>query len=343
MATVTAKPQVAASTKIPTLDGWRGVAILLVLADHFQHTLWGGWLVCSGQHGVTIFFVLSGFLITTKFLEAPINLKRFYIRRVFRLMPAAWAYLAFVLLCDVAFQTHYVTWSRIVSCVFFFRNYVSFAPQGATNHFWSLCVEEQFYLVWPVTLLLLGVKRSRWIALAGIMGCGFWRYTHWGTYNHGFADFATEVRADALLVGCLMAILMKEDGIRSLIRRSAKYWAVPAILALAYYILFYRWLPPLMEDICIAALIGAGVEHPGHTISRWLNVWPLAPLGVMSYSIYVWQQFFFDIRRGPVSTPLMMALMPVFALVSYHFIETPFRNIGYKITSKFSHRVAALT
>jgi peptidoglycan/LPS O-acetylase OafA/YrhL len=82
--------------RIPTLDGWRGIAILLVLFEHIGLSWFGGysqpWLL-TGQHGVTIFFVLSGFLITTKLLVSPIDLKQFYIRRFFRLMPAARAVL----------------------------------------------------------------------------------------------------------------------------------------------------------------------------------------------------------------------------------------------------------
>src|ERR1700678_2855001 len=83
--------------RITVLDGWRGVAILLVLFDHIQFSIHGTypqpWMQ-TGQHGVTIFFVLSGFLITSKLIEKPIDLRHFYIRRFFRLMPAAWTYLA---------------------------------------------------------------------------------------------------------------------------------------------------------------------------------------------------------------------------------------------------------
>src|SRR5712675_1226648 len=91
------------SRRIPALDGWRGIAIALVLFDHIQFALLRHYArpwAQTGRHGVTIFFVLSGFLITTKLLEDPTDLKRFYIRRFFRLMPVAWAFLAALLLFD---------------------------------------------------------------------------------------------------------------------------------------------------------------------------------------------------------------------------------------------------
>jgi Acyltransferase family len=108
------------SHHIPVLDGWRGIAIALVLFDHVQYALFNGyahpWLQ-TGQHGVTIFFVLSGFLITTKLLEGPIDLKRFYIRRFFRLIPVAWIFLVVLLLFDRLTGLRLTTWQEIRSCL----------------------------------------------------------------------------------------------------------------------------------------------------------------------------------------------------------------------------------
>jgi peptidoglycan/LPS O-acetylase OafA/YrhL len=87
--------------RIPALDGWRGIAIAPVLIDHIEHAVLHRYALPwtqTGQHGVTIFFVLSGFLITTKLLEGPIDLRRFYMRRAFRLMPVAWTFLAAMLI-----------------------------------------------------------------------------------------------------------------------------------------------------------------------------------------------------------------------------------------------------
>jgi peptidoglycan/LPS O-acetylase OafA/YrhL len=110
-----------APARIPSLDGWRGVAIALVLFDHLQYTILGTHLwpwAETGQHGVTIFFVLSGFLITTTLVKNSFDFKRFYIRRFFRLMPVAWFYLVFLAALDGIFQARLFSLKEISSCVF---------------------------------------------------------------------------------------------------------------------------------------------------------------------------------------------------------------------------------
>ena len=143
--------------RIPTLDGWRGIAVLLVLVGHFSgrvNTGELGWLTLIGLHGVAIFFVLSGFLITTilqREFEATgrVDLRRFYLRRFFRLMPCAWCYLLAILGPPGLLMRTIVPGRDLLSCVFFWRNYYhdSAFADAFTSHFWSLAIEEQFYLV----------------------------------------------------------------------------------------------------------------------------------------------------------------------------------------------------
>lgn len=165
--------------RIPTLDGWRGIAIALVLFDHiwtailFPRKL--GWLQ-TGQHGVTIFFVLSGFLITTNLISGPIHLKKFYIRRFFRLMPVAWTYLAALMLLDYVAGGHLTSWGEVRPCLLFYRNYAGPSHGGTmAGQFWALSIEGQFYLIWPGLLLLLGVRRCRWVAGLGAIGIAIFR------------------------------------------------------------------------------------------------------------------------------------------------------------------------
>ncbi|MGC2640038.1 MAG: hypothetical protein WA294_22865 [Acidobacteriaceae bacterium] len=203
-------------------------------------------------------------------------------------------------------------------------------------------MEEQFYLVWPVTLLLLGVKRCRWLAVAAVLACAAWRYAHWSFYSHVPSNYRTEARADALLVGCLLAIVMAEKSGAAFVAHWAKWWALPALAGLAFCLLHDHRLPPLSEDICIAALIAATVQFPGHPLAKWLDFWPLAQLGVVSYSVYVWHDYFLQTpRHGPIFTPLMIVAVAVFALASYHFLEKPLRDFGHRLTSKSSPRRAA--
>src|ERR1700676_2157539 len=212
--------------RIPALDGWRGVAILLVLFDHAQAALIGSYYqpwMQTGQHGVTIFFVLSGYLITSKLLQGPIDLKSFYVRRFFRLMPVAWAYLAALWISGEITGLHWISGREIASCVFFYRNFFGPTYKIYAAHFWSLSIEEQFYLAWPCLLLFAGIRRSRWFAIGGALAVAAYRLIYWADYNGQWMSFRTEVRADALLVGCLLALLLADARMRSVAQRWTRH------------------------------------------------------------------------------------------------------------------------
>ena len=208
----------------PILDGWRGIAIALVLVDHIQDSLLHHYVrswSSTGYHGVTIFFVLSGFLITSKLLEGPISFRRFYLRRFFRLMPAAWLFLASLLLLSWLTRNRFTSLAEVAACIFFCRNF--FGQMGVAGHFWSLSVEEQFYLVWPVTLLLAGSVRARWIVGLGAVCCAVFRFLSWGKYSQSFPTGPTFLHADGLLVGCLLALLLADERTRGVIARWSKH------------------------------------------------------------------------------------------------------------------------
>jgi peptidoglycan/LPS O-acetylase OafA/YrhL len=267
--------------RIPTLDGWRGLAILLVLFDHAQNALQGRYLrpwTQTGQHGVTIFFVLSGFLITSKLLESS-SLKRFYMHRLFRLMPAAWTYLAVLLFTDRVEHLQFTSLSEVTASVLFYRNF--YFGTGGAGHFWSLSLEEQFYLVWPCVLLMAGIRRCRWIAVVGALSVALYRWLFWARYNANLVNGQTHVRADALLVGCLLALLLASPAIRSAATRWSKFWTLPALATLLFCMAHFHWLPPLSESLAIAGLMAASVLHPDSILSRPLNRAALAWLGTV--------------------------------------------------------------
>jgi len=313
------------------LDGWRGVAILLVLADHYRalllHWFPGFPLDGIGQHGVNIFFVLSGYLITSKLLENDASLWQFYVRRFFRLMPVAWTYLLFLAVMSAWLHMHFLT--HLKASLFFYRNFIEGDP-GNTGHFWSLSIEEQFYFVWPWVLLLCKRKRAFWVAVAGAAGVAIYRFAMWSRYNHVGPNFMTQVRADALLVGCALAILMADPRWYQVASRWSRILILPSLAVLLYCIRRYTWLPPLAESLATAALIAASVQWPRSMFSRVLSFRPLAALGLISYSVYVWQEFFI-ITGGPWS---LFVLMPVFATLSYFCIERPGLSLGKKLTAR---------
>lgn len=315
--------------RIPALDGWRGLAILLVLIDHLVHGSYRWKLYRAGPHGVTIFFVLSGFLITSKLIEGPVDLKRFYIRRFFRLMPAAWIFLAFLGVFGVLFRPT-MSRSDALGCIFFYRNYVG-DKQMLTAHFWSLSLEEQFYVVWPCILLLAGIRKSRWIAAIATLACASYRYLRWEHYINVPFDLRTEVRADAILAGCLLALLFEDPSFRSFVERSATFYVVPSIAVLLFCFGRFHSMPPLFEVLSIVALLAATLTHPDSAAARALANPVLVKLGVVSYSLYLWQQFFVSIP-GLLGIIILSLGLPLCAIGSYYLIERPGIQLSSRLT-----------
>ncbi len=307
--------------RIPTLDGWRGIAILLVLAEHFRPFESAQDLF--GQHGVTIFFVLSGFLITTQLLakqsrNGSLDLPTFYTRRFFRLMPCAWCYLGLLAFAGMGR-------TELLASVFFYRNEISGGL--LTIHFWSLSMEEQFYLLWPIALLAR--RYAVWIAGAGAISVSAYRFMFWNHYLAYPLNFRTEVRADALFVGCLLALAWPHPLIHKIANR---FMAPPLLLLFTGCVYRYNNLVPLFECVVIAMLITSGLADKS-PLAPVLNLKPLRVLGTLSYSIYVWQQpFSLLIHHDLGRMPLLLFLPPI-VVVSYYLIERPCTKFGHRITA----------
>lgn len=313
--------------RIPTLDGWRGVAVILVLSAHAQAGLWRHtwrylpWLD-TGKHGVTIFFVLSGYLITTLLRREGerVSLRQFYLRRFLRLMPVALAYLVAVWLLGSLVHQKTIG-SDALACLTFVRNYIPFeTPTNAmTSHFWSLSIEEQFYLAWPLTLVLLR-RRAMLVAVAGALGVAAYRWLHWTLEP----STRSELRMDALLIGCVLALALEYDWLRQAMTRYAAPLAAGAAAVPLWEMAHYTDLLPMTESVAIAVLLGATSLRPEMALGRVLELGPLRGLGVVSYSVYVWQELFLIPHWGPMGwVPL-----PLVVYVSYAWIERPFRKLG---------------
>ncbi len=320
------------SGRIPTLDGWRGIAILLVLISHFGpgmgHFSAGidDRLRSLGGRGVGIFFVLSGYLITTlltreKALGGTINLRRFYLRRFFRLMPCAWCYLAVIICLTIRMHPKPFTWLDILGCIFFFRNFLD--PVGThaiTGHFWSLSIEEQFYLVWP-SVLLLGRRSALWLAIGSSCLVVAWRSPLFSANHHALLT-ATQYRADALLVGCAMGLMIPT------LRPYLRSWmALPLLVFLAASIYQSLAFIPLHESIAVALLLGVTTSCPGLPVLNWK---PLVSLGTISYSVYVWQQPLWLLASGGhiAVSFVSFSILVVISILSYSLIEEPIKRIG---------------
>ncbi len=316
--------------RIPTLDGWRGIAILLVLVTHYQHAFLDDYRWCDlGQHGVQIFFVLSGYLITSNLLaEKRINLRAFYVRRAFRILPAALTYLSVLILLTALTPLKVCGAGDVWACLLLFRNYVMETPRNTcTGHFWSLSLEEQFYLFWPAMLALLG--RVRASVLAGLLmaGISIFRILNWGFYTMDLRFQQTQVRADALLVGCLLALALAYAPIRVWAERWAVWIFWPALLVFGLDTLRFSTLIPLHESLAIAVLLCATSLGPQLLFSRVLEWEYLKMTGILSYSIYIWQGLFLRPNWG-IFWPFLLGGS---FLLSYVFIEQPARRLGRKL------------
>ncbi len=319
--------------RIPTLDGWRAIAIILVLIDHAQLVFLHGYPFTwtrTGQHGVTIFFVLSGFLISTRLLENPIPLRKFYVQRFFRLMPAVWTYLIVIFLLGRAFHYQTIPPGDLFSSLFFYRNFVD--GGWYTSHLWSLSIEEQFYLAWPCILLYAGTRRRLGIAVAGVICIATYRSIFYSYYNHELVFRQTQVRADALLVGCILALVIKDQRVARFIQEMPWALSLPSAAILAFCMARYPLLPPLVESIAIAVLLALTSSHPKAVLSRILCLEPLTFVGTVSYGHYLWQELFFGFFTS--AAPFILGVVLPFCVVaSYFFIERPFIRIGHRLTA----------
>lgn len=357
---------------LPTLDGWRAVAIALVLIAHAsEHPLWvaegpdGGWyrLTRYGAFGVTLFFAISGFLITHRLLDeresvGRIDLGAFYWRRAFRILPPYLAYLIVVSLLSV---TGLITLApgEVASCLYFGRNYWALFHPGSwyTAHFWSLAVEEHFYILWPAALLLLSrSQRGLTFAAAAAVTIALWRWANFrlGPLAHLFPDaglgIRTDILLDGLLAGAAAAFALRLGWWRRLFERCLKGPRLFAPAALIIVCLPATVLPLSALWISLAApllLLGTAL-NPSASVSRVLEAKPVRWIGRLSYSLYVWQQLFlvahFEARPlsfGPWQEfPLNIALAALCAVVSFYLVEQPALRIGRRWLAKRGLRQA---
>ena len=228
---------------LPTLDGWRAVAIVLVLFAHASESIRNALpfllpddlsgLKKIGLFGVQLFFGLSGFLITSKLLEeetrnGQISLRSFYIRRCFRILPAALGFLLVVGLLSLAGVLD-VGIGRWLSTLFFAANYSTSEHSWYLGHFWSLAVEEHFYFLWPAAFLVLRVRQRRLaLALALAVAVAIWRMVDFKFHITAStaAEFwgRTDIQADGILWGVCVALLAADPLWRARLRR----WFAPS-------------------------------------------------------------------------------------------------------------------
>jgi len=283
----------------PELDGMRGFAVLWVIAFHYVLPFGR-----DGLFGVDIFFVISGFLITTLLIKewqktARISLKNFYIRRILRLFPAL-----FVFLLVVSF---FAPRSYIFSTLFYTTNWIKalhLQPESLfLDHTWSLSIEEQYYLVWPFLLMLLlnrkiSEKRIVLITLGLGLVSAVSRAFVWTATQDWFRVYmGTDLHADGLLFGSAVGLLVTFN----LLPDFKKHKRTVSVMTF-FAGLFFLWLlieqrltsaaVPLFGNFCVSVgtviILLRIVYHPSRIIKKIFSFLPLVKTGVISYGLYLW-------------------------------------------------------
>jgi peptidoglycan/LPS O-acetylase OafA/YrhL len=341
--------------RIPSLDGLRALSIALVLLAHLTGTRHfaaipelGRWQL--GNLGVRVFFVISGFLITTLLLEevdrtGTVSLGQFYLRRMFRIFPA---FYVFCLVLFVLERTQIIALrpGDLTAAVTYTMNYHHDRSWYA-GHLWSLSVEEQFYLFWPAILFFAGPRGGLRVAAMVVLAAPSLRLAMglWPSLRPGIGETFPSV-ADALATGCVLA------GLRPWLTRSSRwqrffhaplFWLAPLAVAACARNPSARldWLVgETVMNVGIAVIIEKTIRMPHDLLGRVLNARPLVVIGTMSYSLYLWQQLFLN-RRGSAavhSFPWNLLLVGLVALASYYLVERPFLRMRVRLERRAPRR-----
>jgi peptidoglycan/LPS O-acetylase OafA/YrhL len=330
------------TTRIPSLDGLRAFSILAVCVCHFAMSPgfpvqpnW--WTFIYAHCGVRLFFVISGFLITSLLMQerektGAVDLKQFYLRRACRILPATYVYVAVVAV--IYYQS--LSGTDLILAVTYLSSYSVHIP-WVLGHLWSLSVEEHFYLIWPIAMARR-VMSARTLAITAVIAAPVFRYAlvKHGSYL-GSMQFFPSV-ADALAAGCLLALYQLQlQKHRSFFawRGFPLIWAltlsIPVLFHYSYLLRFWP-LPQLVQVSALSAFnLGAAlcIQNAITARPRVLNTPIMIWIGSLSYSLYLWQMPFTnpDTPSWATTFPQNLGLTLLAAMASYYIIEQPFRKL----------------
>jgi len=356
-----------ASSRIPSLDGLRGIAILMVLIGHSAYSLPAGIVplvtfLGNGLLGVSIFFVLSGFLIHQLSVRevqttGRFDWKQFYIRRALRIFPCFYLFLIVICLL-VNLGMLRLTGPMLFSAATFSLNYRHLWDHGSTpsdyiviGHYWTLALEEQFYLTWPLLMFLFLRRKLLKILVLIILLAPVIRVLSYFAALGSRAQIGMMFHTafDSIAFGVLLGELFQNPQAKAWLQNLASNnWILGSTTLFAFVIspLFAdqfgaRYILTIGRTLDLASiclLVTAAISFPGTRLFRLLNWPPLAYLGVLSYSIYVWNNLFLNSEKHWLVNSFPLNFLCVFgmALLSHYLVEKPF----LKLKNRF-HKTAA--
>jgi peptidoglycan/LPS O-acetylase OafA/YrhL len=341
---------------IPGLDGVRAISILMVMSSH------SGFHFIPGVLGVTIFFFLSGFLITSLLLDeysehGTIDIPRFYARRLLRLYPPLLVYVAFVL-AGLLFLGSRIDLTGLAGVLFYFANYLyalqTHNLEAFGLHLWSLSVEEHFYLFFPPLLLFLLRRRLPLVAILAVL-CLVPLFLRLAVASVTsalvypvYTTAATEMRFDSILFGCVTAIAIRRSQGPSLIG-----FATHPVTAVCAGLLllgaeffpsqfFRQTLRFTLQNLALVSLVLTAVYAPHfRAAKRVLNSAAMRWIAVLSYSLYLWHPSIFGMMQSldgsvPPSVIHILGWTTSFAVaVAVHFgVERPTMRLRKRFGSR---------
>lgn len=335
--------------QLPGLDGFRMIAVFSVI---FYHAGIGSFF--SARHGVAGFFVLSGFLITWLLLRefektGHISLKDFYVRRSLRIFPAYYAFVGVSIAWDLYRGNNSIN-DMILPSLFYYVNYhnaLDGHSSSSVAHLWSLAVEEQFYLLWPLLMLLLiksGKTRVQHFLLGAIFVVVIWRSLAYSVLGFGqsYAYNAFDSRIDNLAIGCLLAFWLEKPAFQAALQRLASQFWMPLVtlllLSLSHAIpsTHYEYGPAFTIDAILLALLLVQLMILSHGKAwGWLNHPVAVYLGMISYPLYLWHVWGLQAGQKLHFLPENIRLLAgigfsiLLAASSYHLLEKPFLRLKH--------------
>jgi len=340
---------------VPELDGMRGFAILAVMCFHANVPfLMGGFI------GVDVFFVLSGFLITSLIINeydatSKLNLKNFYMRRLLRLGPALLLLLLIFSLFSIIFLSKDEAQSNLIDTIislFYMSNWaraLSIHPPDYLGHTWSLSIEEQFYILWPLTLLvLLRIFNNRWTVafVVFLFAMTAWLLRIYLIYSGSSFERlynGLDTRADSLMIGCVFGIILSSDLLNNRIKNILSKWlsilSPFSIFCLIFISVGMRWKNPQMYywvffaiEIFTAVLLLHLFINNNSLIHKLLSMRWIVWVGSISYGLYLWHYPIYRILyslsyRGIELITYGAIVTFMISAFSFYMLEKPFLKI----------------